>query len=349
MKKIFLLLVLLISCTHQVIEVNDPVNKPAELNVTDFVIETPEKNEIKETIEKPEYWLLQPNITEKTGKVIRKYNWGDGTINVTLFQSVYEAYKKTPREIRGYVLPENSTELIIKNVLNLNSAEGFEEIYTYFDPITKNDDFAELVTDFVQNISYDYEKLEAPDFTIKYPYETLYDQKGVCSDKTLLAAKILDHYGYGVALFLFEKEEHMSLGIQCPKTSSSYLSGYCYLETTGAEEIGVAPEILGDERLASQPQVLAISKGREYGRAEENMKEEVERREHCRKVEPAIAVFQDKEKEVEDLLERYKKTKNKIDYADYREAYTEYRRLHVKAKEEYWACRGKTYESMSLY
>jgi hypothetical protein len=182
-----------------------------------------------------------------------------------------------------------------------------------------------------------------------YPYETLFEQKGVCGDKTVLAAKILNHYGYGVALFLFEKEQHMSLGIQCPKTSSSYLSGYCYLETTGAEDIGVAPEIVGETELATQPKIIKISEGKEYSRAEENMRKESQRRKHCRKAEQAIQEYTDKEKDVQELLEKYQKTKNKIDYADYREAYTEYRRMHSKAKEEYWACKGKEYKSMSLY
>jgi len=111
----------------------------------------------------------------------------------------------------------------------------------------------ELVATFVQTIPYDTEKFNNRKAGLNgkaekptYPYEVLYDKKGVCQDKSYLAYVLLKEMGYGVSLFLFPDPEdnHMAMGVKCPKEYSNYDSGYCFLETTSlGNKIGTSPNL----------------------------------------------------------------------------------------------------------
>ena len=50
----------------------------------------------------------------------------------------------------------------------------------------------------------------------KYPYEILYENKGVCSDKSRLLACLLKELGFGCVLFVYNSENHEAVGIKCP-------------------------------------------------------------------------------------------------------------------------------------
>jgi len=135
------------------------------------------------------------------------------------------------------------------------------------------DETAELALAFVQNIPYDERKAARildrqfmPGPVVSYPYQTLYRQKGICSDKSLLAKVLLDELGYGTALFVFDSLEHMAVGIRCPEVYSSYRSGYCYAETTTAyNPIGIIPEegLQGGKAVKATPdRILYFYNGR---------------------------------------------------------------------------------------
>jgi hypothetical protein len=76
----------------------------------------------------------------------------------------------------------------------------------------------------------------------RYPYEVLYENKGVCGEKSELLAFLLKEMGYGVSLFYHAQENHESLGISCPVKHSLGGSGYCFVETTG-------PSIITDDSI----------------------------------------------------------------------------------------------------
>jgi hypothetical protein len=102
------------------------------------------------------------------------------------------------------------------------------------------DEMLELVISFVQSIPYDGAKYAAmtssPDHVEaswpRFPYEVLYDDTGICTDKSLLTVALVDELHYGTALFSFDKEEHMVPAIECTSQYSSYASGYCFTEVT---------------------------------------------------------------------------------------------------------------------
>ena len=64
-----------------------------------------------------------------------------------------------------------------------------------------------------------------------FGYETLYAQAGVCADKTILAAGILDELGYDVVIFDYEDENHMTLGLKC-QPEYAYWESYCIIDVT---------------------------------------------------------------------------------------------------------------------
>ncbi len=109
------------------------------------------------------------------------------------------------------------------------------------------DEVVEAVLAVVQYIPYDQAKADAENREPFYPYETLYLNRGVCSDKTFLAYKILRQLGYGAAVLDFPEINHSAIGISCPVEYSLARSGYCYVETTNYFPIGVIPNSINGQ------------------------------------------------------------------------------------------------------
>jgi len=177
-------------------------------------------------------------------------------IQETLYGSTYNFYRSSPKEFtyKGSLV-NNWEEQYFKMFLQESDEEKiFHKVALDIQAVGKkdglNDDqIVELILAFVQAIKYDDAKAAeivagSKTALTSYPYETLYLQKGVCADKTFLASMLLRDLGYGTALFTYDAENHMALGIQCPMQYSSYDSGYCYAETTSVGiRIGVIPEL----------------------------------------------------------------------------------------------------------
>ncbi|MCX6774110.1 MAG: hypothetical protein NTY68_03900 [Candidatus Micrarchaeota archaeon] len=73
--------------------------------------------------------------------------------------------------------------------------------------------------------------------------------------------------GYGVALFSFEPENHMAVGIRCPIEYSYRGTGYCFVETTTPSIITDSSGtygIKGGEKLTSMPTVIVVSDGMSF-------------------------------------------------------------------------------------
>ncbi len=105
------------------------------------------------------------------------------------------------------------------------------------------DQALEYALAIVQYIPYDYSKIHNSYNSNPYfPYETLYLNKGVCSDKTFLALAIVEEFGYGGAILDFPSLNHSALGLQCPIEYSVRNSGYCFVETTNYFPMAVIPQ-----------------------------------------------------------------------------------------------------------
>ena len=120
----------------------------------------------------------------------------------------------------------------------------------------------ELVASFVQTIPYDtnkFDEIKAGARTkVYYSYEVLFNNKGVCSDKSYLAYSLLRALGYGASFFLFPEDQHIAVGVECPREYSNYDSGYCFLETTSlGNKIGSTPSIIKESGVAASEIVLS--------------------------------------------------------------------------------------------
>lgn len=121
--------------------------------------------------------------------------------------------------------------------------------------------FSDRTTSLGQNTSVNYSR---------YPYEVLYDQQGVCGEKSALLAFILKEMGYDVAFLYYAPENHEAVGIKCPIENSVDNTGYCFVETVG-------PAIITDDKLTyvggvtlkSVPEVIPVSQGDSIGKWEE--------------------------------------------------------------------------------
>lgn len=159
------------------------------------------------------------------------------------------------------LISEKSNDSYINKLLNnlkiIAEQEGFQE-----------DQLAEFVLAFVQYIPYDEAKAAANKIVVNYPYETLYKQSGVCSDKSFLAILLLRKLGYGAILFDLPEANHSAIGIQCPIADSTYGSGYCYVETTNYFPIGIIPQSLNSGIAEGESAIEDVFKTANFGSVE---------------------------------------------------------------------------------
>lgn len=140
--------------------------------------------------------------------------------------------------------------------------EAINNLISYADEIAatnfwSEDKKVEFLMSILQYIPYDHSKLNDNPLKPNYPYETLFKNSGICSDKTFLAVAILRRLGYGAAILDFPEVNHSAAGISCPPEDSVNGSGYCYIETTNYFPIGVIPPALSGGQAVSSDDNLA--------------------------------------------------------------------------------------------
>lgn len=201
------------------------------------------------------------------------------TINHTFRYQDREITISIPIDERIYLGATQSTKVaIISSDLSQQDWEpdyyrSFIEqsdLYTLYDSIggalrqvkskmkLDEDEYAELITVYVQSIPYERNKIIwAP----KFPIETVYEGEGDCDDKSILLNALLAEEGYNSAFLSFGEEEHMATGIK--SSSGSYKNtGYVFIETSDVDYMGTVP--IGLEtgvKLVSTPLVIKTGKG----------------------------------------------------------------------------------------
>jgi hypothetical protein len=194
-------------------------------------------------------------------------------IDFIVYKGFEDYISKVVRSI-SYPSSINSSrkDFILKTVEEKEQRKFLMPLVIQIQNITDNkDDQMRIAISLVQNIPF-----EASNKTYffgstkinysRYPYEVLYDMKGICGEKSDLLAFLLKEMGYGISSFYYAKENHEALGIRCPKEESLVESGYCFLETTG-------PAIITDNqisyvdvgKLVSTPEIYLISEGKSIG------------------------------------------------------------------------------------
>lgn len=179
---------------------------------------------------------------EGTKEMNYEWNYEGETyrLDLTLHDSVYEYYQNQPdKYYYTGALPANWAEEYYEMFLKTHDKDNtFSKLTSKLEDIgiqrgLSDDQVLELTIAFVQSIPYDYKRASSTKPEKRYPYEVLYDKKGICSGKSFLATLLTKELGYGVALLEFEFQEHIALGVKCTKNYSSYdNSGYCFTEVT---------------------------------------------------------------------------------------------------------------------
>lgn len=191
------------------------------------------------------------------------YNGKEYSLKMTLHKSVYDFYRSSPKDyVYSGELPDNWEEDYYGMFLKLNPIDQtIGQLTASIEELGKKnrlseEQIVELATAFVQSIPYDDAKaklIEGGSDEVKpmYPYEILYDNLGVCSEKSFLLTVILRQLGYGTALFEYKEAKHLAAAVKCPQELSSYASGYCYIEATqSGHRIGIIPDFDKNNNLA---------------------------------------------------------------------------------------------------
>lgn len=246
------------------------------------------------------------SFPEMEGERSVSFDWDGYSLDMKLHDSVYEYYRERSKE---YVCtgpcPDNWESEYYSNFLDIpEEDDSISRLVSKIGGV--GDERLDRALALVQSISYDQEMADAEKILPRFPYEVLYDQKGVCSGKSFLGALIAKELGYGTALLVYEEANHMALGVKCP-------SGYCFMElTTPGWKVGIQDfDDIEDIKtttpsLDEAPEIYKVSDGREYMKATENLQEK-------ERVKSLKIEIEQKEMEIEGLeddMDYYKRTKN---------------------------------------
>ncbi len=202
-----------------------------------------------------------------------------------VYKGVYDYLSEIPRSISyipGIEPAPTMKDFVMKEINNKVQNEAVYPLVKKIKILGDNpDDQVRIAVSMIQHIPYDCaEAMNKTSQESRYPYQVLYDMKGICGEKSELLAMILRDLGYGVALFYFEDEDHMAVGIKCPKKYSYRKSGFCFIESTNPTIITDANETYnGVGKLSSTPIIIKVCNGtsfnsvyKEYNDAQEWIK-----------------------------------------------------------------------------
>lgn len=200
-------------------------------------------------------------------------------ISQNLSIAVYNSYQNSPK-VYTYTsdsVPVNLREAFYGLFLSQKQTDrSLDDLIANLRTIANqnnwtDDELLEFTMALVQYIPYDQAKVTAGsnrNLNPYYPYETLYLDRGVCSDKTFLAVSLLRKLGYGAAILDFPDINHSAVGIACPVEYSVNGSGYCYGETTNYFPLGVIPQTISGQAQDASNQIASAFNSQNLGRIE---------------------------------------------------------------------------------
>lgn len=146
----------------------------------------------------------------------------------TMISMSHENKKFTKRD---FIMAKLDNKLQRENLLPL-----VQKIKSLTPDVNKQ---ARIAISLVQNIPYDFPEVRTLDNVSrdKYPYEVLWEHRGICSEKADLLLFMLRELGFGTATLIYKEENHRTVGIKCQDAYDVGDSGYCYVEVTGPKII----------------------------------------------------------------------------------------------------------------
>ncbi|MBL7169906.1 MAG: hypothetical protein ISS48_02725 [Candidatus Aenigmarchaeota archaeon] len=210
------------------------------------------------------------NININRPKDYSSYKTNPKTIKLTYFdfvvyEGVNDYLSDLPRSISYYYTPPTTRDFILRD---LDDEVQKEFLLPLVKEIENRNSIkkaqADMAITIVQNIPYDWDGFYSAGLNGRYPYEVLYDYKGVCGEKSELLAFLLRELGFDIVVFEFKGESHRAVGIKCSK--GNYNSDYCFIETTDFYPIGQIPyDYVGGVNIRGAiPEIIHISDGISY-------------------------------------------------------------------------------------
>jgi len=192
-----------------------------------------------------------------------------GEISLTLYGGVVEYMEDVPRTVYSGQEDEYWDIMVDRLIENEVQDEYLTLLVRKIQSLTDNsDDQLRIAVSLVQMIPYDLSTYSLRTTYMKSPYEVLYYDKGVCSEKSFLLAYLLKKLGYGVILLEYKEEDHMAVAVKCPPQYANFWygnTGYCFIETTRPTIITYIPDTYaGVGELKSTPHMIFVSDGREF-------------------------------------------------------------------------------------
>ena len=197
----------------------------------------------------------------------------EGKILFTVYEGMSEFLFNSPRFITYSSMQEASRlDFKLRNINEENQRILLIPLVVEIQNIADNKvDQARIAISLVQQIPFEVsdELIILGNNSVnysRYPYEVLYDGKGICASKSELMVFLLREIGYETVFFYHRPENHDSVGIKCPKEYGLLDTGYCFVETTG-------PSIITDDentylegvKLLSYPDIMGVSEGESLG------------------------------------------------------------------------------------
>jgi hypothetical protein len=204
-----------------------------------------------------------PALTSpKTVALTCSYHGQDIRIEETLYGSLDTYYRESPAKRSAYYHDQND-----KYVFSYKEDKTISSLTSKIKTVASEkalseDQTLDLAACLLQSIPYDTEKaarILSPDYfklpmeqlIPRYPYETLYEEKGICTDKSFLGVAIFRELGYSTSLLTFDSQRHMSVGVEVTPGYGDFGTKYAIMELTGANFlVGDIPEISGTAGLA---------------------------------------------------------------------------------------------------
>ena len=192
-----------------------------------------------------------------------------GNISITLYQGVVEHMRNIPRSVYSSQMDKYWEIMVDRLIEDKVQDEYLTPLVAKIQSLTADpNDQLRIAVSLVQRIPYDMEAYRSDSTYMKSPYEVLYYNKGVCSEKSFLLAYLLKKLGYGVILLEYKEENHMAVAVKCPSQYANFWyegTGYCFIETTIPTIITYIPDTyIGSVKLKSTPRMIFVSDGREF-------------------------------------------------------------------------------------
>lgn len=216
---------------------------------------------------------VAPEIVEDSQKRVLNYTLRgeNGKIHFPLELELKNYLSNLPREYYCEPKCPTETEIELRYLNDSRQKEVLRDLASLIrSKTTSSDDQARIAISLVQKIPYDWEGFKSNQGINSYPYEVIYDNKGVCGEKSKLLAFLLRELDFGVSLISFKDENHMAVGVKCPIQYSFKNTGYCFIEATGitimtdSQNGIIVIDEAGNEEIAqllSTPVILQMSDG----------------------------------------------------------------------------------------